>query len=111
MSKNFEYDETLWIELEHCEGKHFLLGNPHTFPGRIEAFCPLKNVTFCISFNEIKRMSTESSYWLKGYLNGNEPSPPDEMDGESAFEYFQSSRYKEWELKIQKFKETGEFEI
>lgn len=111
MIEKIEYDQKLWIELEHCEGKHFLLGNPHTFIGRIDAFCPLKNVTFCISFTEIKRMSTESNYWLKGYLSGNEPAPPEEIDGEDGLEYFRSSRYREWELKIQKFRETGEFEI
>ena len=111
MSESFKYDDRLWIELEHCEGKHFLLGNPHTFKGRIDTFCPVKNVTFCISYLDIKKMSIESRYWLKGYLSGNEPSPPEEIIGESGSEYFHSSRYKEWELKIQKFRETGEFEI
>ena len=55
-------------------------------------------------------MSIESKYWLQGYLSGSEPAPPEEYDGESAVEYFHSIRYKEWELKIQKFRETGEFD-
>ena len=110
MTEKPEYDENLWFELENCEGRHFLIGNPHTYKGRIDAYCPIKNTTFCISYKEIKKMSIESKYWLQGYLSGNEPDPPEEYDGESAVDFFQSMRYKEWELKIQKFKETGEFD-
>jgi hypothetical protein len=108
MSIKIEYDENLWIELKNCEGRHFLIGNPHTFKGRIDVYCPPKNSTCCISYCEIKNMSIESKYWLHGYLRGNEPDPPEEYEGESAIDYFQSERYKEWEFKIQKFRNTGE---
>ena len=110
MTDKLEYDENLWIELEDCEEKHFLIGNPHTFRGRIDAYCPIKNTSFCISYKEIKKMSIESTYWLKGYLSGNEPAPPEQYDDESLDEYFQSMRYKEWELKIQKFGIRGELD-
>ena len=104
MTEKPEYDENLWFELENCEGRHFLIGNPHTYKGRIDAYCPIKNTTFCISYKEIKKMSIESKYWLQGYLSGNEPDPPEEYDGESAVDFFQSMRYKEWELKFKSLK-------
>lgn len=107
MPDKTEFDENLWIELENCEGRHFLTGNPHTFIGRIDTYCPSKNITFCISYSEIRNMSIESKYWLLGFLRGNEPGPPEEYDGESAIDYFQSERYKEWEFKIRNFRKTG----
>ncbi|OCA92605.1 hypothetical protein [Pseudobacillus wudalianchiensis] len=40
---NIEFEKELWFELEgHCEGKHYIVGNPHTFNGRISAYCPQK---------------------------------------------------------------------
>jgi hypothetical protein len=103
-----EYDVKLWVELDHCLGQHFILGNPHTFKGRIDVYCPSKNIDFCLSISEIQQMSVESEYWIKGYLRGNEPDPPEEYDEESTVEYFQSSRYKRWEEIVQNFRRTGE---
>jgi hypothetical protein len=108
MDKKLNYDKALWIEIAHCDGKHFLLGNPHTYKGRIHAYCPKKDTTFCISLSEIIKMSKDSGYWINGYLCGNEPAPPEELDGETSVDYFQSQRYKTWEKQGDHFREKGE---
>ena len=83
---NIEYDSALWVELSHCDGKHYILGNPHTFPGRIMMWCPNKEVSFFMSKNEIQKCSKEAEYWIKGFLSGNEPAPPSCDDGMTDFE-------------------------
>jgi hypothetical protein len=102
MKSEFKYDENLWFEHENCEGKHYMIGNCHTFIGRMFAYCPIKKQTFCISKSEIGNKSTETEYWIKGFLSGNEPSPPGDND-------FESKEFKKWKNKIKKFEKTGEW--
>ena len=66
------YDPNLWFYHKGCVDKHYLIGNPQTFYGRMFAFCPKKNITLCVSESEICEMSTESKYWIIGFLSGNE---------------------------------------
>jgi hypothetical protein len=77
-----ELDESLWLRTNHCDGDHFLLGNPHTFPGRLSAWCPSKKQSFCISKSEIAQCSKETSYYLKGFLSGQEPEAPVDDEGD-----------------------------
>jgi len=102
MESKKKFDENLWFEHKECKGKHYLIGNPHTFTGRMYAYCPIKKQTFCISKSEIGEKSTETEYWIKGFLCGNEPSPPSDIDLESKV-------YKKWIDKIKKFKMTGDW--
>jgi len=104
---NIEIDSALWIILEHCEGEHFLIGNCHTFPGRMNAFCKRKDTAFCVSLSEISDMSEQSRYWIKGFLSGNEPEPPEEIDGEPPEDYFKSERYHDWLTQIENFNTSG----
>ena len=107
---NIEIDSTLWIKLGHCDGEHYLIGNCHTFPGRMNAFCKSKNTTFCVSLSEISDMSEQSRYWIKGFLSGNEPEPPEEFDGERPEDYFESERYRNWLTQTENFRTTGNIE-
>jgi hypothetical protein len=45
------------------------------------AWCPTKKVTFRVSKGEIETLSTESTYWIQGFLSGNEPPPPMQSTG------------------------------
>ena len=100
-----EIDENLWfLTKTHCEGKHFLLGNPHTFCGRFLAWCPNKEISFSVSKVEIEKLSTQSEYWIKGFLSGNEPQPPTDENNDVDFE---SVEYKNWLKQIEEFKKTG----
>jgi hypothetical protein len=107
MTETPNLDEKLWFTMgSHCEGKHFLLGNPHTFVGRMLAWCPNKEVSFFVSKNGVDECSVETEYWMKGFLAGNEPKPPSE-NGDVDFE---SKAYKEWLKKVEKFKEIGNWQ-
>jgi hypothetical protein len=87
-----------------CTGKHFLLGNPHTFPGRMLAWCPAKSRSFFVSRNEMSELSSESSFWVSGFLHGNEPAPPKNVDGDVDF---QSPAYLAWRERADEFDITG----
>jgi len=98
------HDEALWFHHLGCSGKHYLLGNPHTFPGRMLAWCPLKKKSFFVSKSEMLEASSEATYWVSGFLAGAEPEPPLNADKDVDFE---SSGYKRWEQLVTEFRQTG----
>ena len=101
-----EYDENLWFTMgDCCAGKHYLLYNSHTFPGRMGAWCPLKEVTFCVSKSEMTELSSQAVYWVKGFLAGNEPDAPTDKNGDYLPE--DHPRYQHWRAEIEQFPETG----
>lgn len=106
MSDNNKFDKNLSFTLKNhtCDGIHYILGNPHTFSGRVWSYCTKQEVSFYFSFDEVKDMSVEMKYWMKGYLMGNEPPPPKDSDGMTDFG---SESYSFWEKSIQLFHETG----
>lgn len=106
-SKKINYDDNLWFEHKGCEGKHYLIGNPHTFTGRMWAYCPKKNKTFFVSKSDIGDKSIETDYWIKGFLTGNQPAPPKDKNDDVDFE---SQAYKDWIKKVDKFEKTGLWE-
>ena len=100
-----DFDDQLWFLMgEHCEGKHYILGNPHTFPGRFLAWCPCKQVSFFASLAGVENCSVESRYWFQGLLHGSEPSPPRNSEGDIDFD---SLEYAEWLKRCEDFRATG----
>ncbi|WP_273324242.1 hypothetical protein [Vallitalea guaymasensis] len=108
--QEIKYDEKLWFELKNsnCKGRHYILGNPHTFNGRIMGYCTNKKVSFCFSITEISNMSLESEYWIKGFLSGNEPEPPVDEEGDTLFE---GREYNHWCKSIELFHKTGNWYV
>lgn len=99
-----QYDEQLWFMHEGCEGKHFLIGNPHTFKGRMWAWCPIKQRTFFVSPPEMVEQSVEAKYWVDGFLHGNEPDPPKNSEGNTEFD---SESYRNWQRQCEAFRSKG----
>ena len=100
------YDEKLWFTMRsHCAGRHYLLFNPHTFPGRMGAWCPTKQVTFYVSKSEMESCSPEAHYWMMGFLAGNEPAPPRGEDG--GYLADDDPQMERWRAAIRQFPETG----
>lgn len=99
-----EIDEELWFFHKGCEGNHFLVDNPHTFPGRILAWCVKNERSFFVSVSEIEKMSEAAKYWLKGFLKGAQPGPPKNIHGDVDFE---STAYSKWQKSVQLFSKTG----
>ena len=104
METELNIDEHLWFYHKGCTGKHFFIGNPHTFPGRILAWCPQQQKSFFLSVSEVEEMSEYSKYWIKGYLTGNEPSPPTDGNGDVQFS---GKEYEEWAEAVDLFATTG----
>ena len=104
MNEEIEFDKNLWFYHNGCEGKHYLIGNPHTFYGRMWAWCPKKQKSFFVSLVEIGEKSEQAKYWIDGFLCGNQPAPPTDVNDDVDFE---SPAYKKWIEAIKLFSKTG----
>ncbi len=101
-----DFDEQLWFTMgDCCPGKHYLIYNPHTFPGRMGAWCPVKRVSFCVSIAEVEECSSEARYWIEGFLKGNEPDAP--MDDYGDYVLDDDPRYEQWRENVKQFSLTG----
>jgi hypothetical protein len=69
-------DPTLSFEMDGYPGRNFLIGNPHTFPGRMEAYSEAERRAFAVSLNEMTNVSPAARAWISGFLSGSEPAPP-----------------------------------
>jgi hypothetical protein len=97
-----EIDERLWFEAS-CGGRDSLDGrNPHTFIGRMSAWCPHQQVGYNVSLAELAEMSSEARYFVKGFLSGTEPSYPADDEGETKPEDMEA-----WSAATARFRRTG----
>lgn len=100
-------DPELWIlTYKHPSHREYLVGNSHTFPGRMSAYCPEENRGFSVSKFEIERCSAYSRRWIDGFLHGNTPPAPDD-DDVTPREW--ESRFARWRELAATFHETGQW--
>ncbi|WP_125566474.1 hypothetical protein [Nocardioides baekrokdamisoli] len=78
-------DHRLWIRTSECESPDYLFGNPHTFRGRMHAYCPHGDLNFAVSMCEVTESSIEAKYWIAGYLHGSELRRPKEGPADDAW--------------------------
>lgn len=95
-----EVDQRLVFRSQHCPGRHFLLGNSHTFPGRMAVWCEDSEYEISASLFEMTDVSEAARFWITGFLAGSEIRRPDEGDPASEAS---------WEAARRKFHETGEW--
>jgi hypothetical protein len=95
-----EVDPDLEFKSTHCGGWHFLVGNPHTFKGRMAAWCQEQQREIVVSLGDMTYVSLGASFWIKGFLSGNEPPPPelDDPTSEAA-----------WDAARREFRSAGEW--
>lgn len=98
------FDPGLWFMHRGCRGRHYLLGNPHTVPGRMWAWCPHEGCTHFVALADMGRRSQASKYWIAGYLHGSEPPPPAGPDGPPDFD---APEYRRWRSGARRFRRTG----
>lgn len=96
-----EIDERLWFQAS-CGSRDYIVGNGHTFRGRMAAWCPHRRVGYNISLSELTEMSTESQYFVKGYLAGTEPGLPMDIQGDTSPEDERA-----WRAATARFRRTG----
>ncbi|HXS63217.1 MAG TPA: hypothetical protein VN767_10085 [Streptosporangiaceae bacterium] len=94
-------DERLWFEAA-CGGRDFIVGNGHTFPGRLAAWCPHQRVGYNVSLGEMGAMPVETRYFVAGFLAGHEPGYPVDEQGDSD-----EADLTAWRSATRRFRRTG----
>jgi hypothetical protein len=99
---------SMWFDSSRCEGRDFLVeANPHTYPGRMTAFCPHdpSHPYYNVSISDLSSCSDESRAWSKGFLIGSEPNSPLDGDGFELDE--DSSEFAAWQRARNDYADTG----
>jgi hypothetical protein len=94
-------DQRLWFEAT-CGRRDFLVGNGHTFLGRMAAWCPHNGVGYNVSLGEMGATSEETRYFIAGFLVGNQPGCPIDADGHTDQDDLAA-----WRAAIARFQRTG----
>jgi hypothetical protein len=94
-------DERLWFEAP-CGGRDFVVGNGHTFIGRLAAWCPHDQVGYNVTLGAMEAMSDECRYFVAGFLAGSEPGYPTDDEGESD-----EADLVAWRSATRRFRRTG----
>lgn len=94
-------DEALWFG-GACGQRDYLIGNSHTFTGRMTAWCPAHEVSYNVSSSEITEMSPESRYFIRGFLHGAEPGFPVDGQGETSDQDLEA-----WRQAVARFRRNG----
>ena len=96
-------DPNLSFEMHGHPGRNFLIGNPHTFPGRMEAYSVAERRSFAVSLDEMTNLSPAARAWISGFLSGSEPGPP-EFAGDEHAEAVEDA----WRAAVLLFERSGE---
>jgi hypothetical protein len=64
-------DEALWVVIGGGEDRCYILGNGHTFAGRISAWSDTIGRGFSFSKGEVVDASDLARAWIDGFLSGN----------------------------------------
>jgi hypothetical protein len=103
------FDETLWFACSLTPGsRDYVVGNAHTFLGRLLAYCERKEGSphYYASASEVLReCSTETGWWVRGFLAGAEPEPPRDLDGD--FLAFDHPEMALWRQRTSVWAESG----
>ena len=99
-----DVDPELWFERDDGH-RLYLLGNPHTFPGRMYAYNATTGNRIMVSKEEIATAPSATRYWVLGYISGNEPGPPLGDDGVPIDP--EDPLYETWSRAVRRFSETG----
>ncbi|HEX9363046.1 MAG TPA: hypothetical protein VGA47_04610 [Candidatus Dormibacteraeota bacterium] len=94
-------DERLWFEAP-CGRRDFIVGNGHTFVGRIAAWCPHDGVGYNVSLGGMGAMSDESRYFVAGFLAGSQPAYPTDAEGDTD-----EADLVAWRAATARFRRTG----
>jgi hypothetical protein len=102
-----EADERRWVVVQGFDGRCYVIGNCHTFRGRMACWSESTGQTFAFSQSEVLDASDMSRAWIDGFLAGNEPQP-EEMFGIGIYDADDSDpRWSRWRDAVRQFRATG----
>jgi hypothetical protein len=96
-------DPVLWFEAP-CGRRDLLTGSGGTYPGRMAAWCPDKQVSYNVSLAEMGQMSQQARYYVAGFLAGNQPGPPSPLDPDADIK---PDDLTAWKAATSRFRRTG----
>ncbi len=105
-----DYDPELWVILEGDESRCYLLGNAHTWPGRMVVWGEEIGRTFAASTYQVTDASDAARRWMDGFLHGNEPTPGEYLGiGEFAASNLDDDdpAFPRWRAALQDFHVNG----
>jgi hypothetical protein len=100
-----EIDRRLRVRLAHCDAPHYLVGNSHTFRGRMSAWCVALGQEISISKSDVIDAPAEAQIWIDGFLRGNEAPPP--ILADSVPDEVVERMEADWDERRVRFRETG----
>ncbi len=104
---DYPLDVQRWFQHSDCGGRDYLIGNPHTFRGRIAAYCPHEDVGFTVSKQDIDVLSPSAQAWLEGYLAGAEPEPQEVFGPDIHDVGVEDERWVRWQQLVRDFRASG----
>ena len=66
------------------------------------AWCPDTETACNVSLSEMGEMSEQTRYFVRGFLSGNQPGPPEDADG-----YPEPEDLVAWQAATRRFRRTG----
>ena len=107
-----DVDPRLWFSCDlEPTARDYLVGNAHTFTGRMLAYCERKEGSprYYVSATSVWRdCSDEARYWVAGFLAGAEPQPPRDEDGDWLPP--DHADFVAWRAKADAFTDTGQWQ-
>ena len=103
------YDERLWITRAGVDGRGYLLGNPHTYRGRMAVWFPAIDDQLYVSKCEVVDASPEAGAWIAGYLSGSEMDAHELFGPEMANAEDDDERWERWRGLLREYRETGDW--
>jgi hypothetical protein len=105
-------DPHLWF-VGSCGKRDYLVEtNPHTFPGRMSAFCPHcppEQASYNVSLKDLGECSAEAQIWSRGFVAGNEPHVPLDRRGSELED--DTPEHAAWEQARAAYLKSGEWPV
>lgn len=96
----------LWFRSSLCGEVDYLEeGNPHTFPGRMPAWCPHRGIGYLVSLSDLREASAEAQLWARAFVLGNEPHYP--VGYEGTYDDEADPRMQAWRAASRAYQENG----